>query len=338
MNLNSAIDSNLPLIQSEQFNTSLGAAYYLIKNRKFSLLVGEAGIGKTFLLRYMARSLENIHFITIRANIRIKSLLTAMGDAIGVHTDGSADELQLQLCKALNEAPFHCFLFDECEYLSRHDLMKIDTIRQIWDATKVPIILCGTYGLSDDIKGSQSRGHFSQIFRRLYWIKMRALAQKDVNCYLDLLEKEFAVTFAHDARSELFNHCIDKDNGGLGTFIELIKFSFSIVRPEWKDICFQLEETNMCKPAKTNDHSSKRDYSEVIIPPPPDPLSQNNNTDAGKIDAGKITAELKSNLTTISQVRAESLPHYNHVDIKSLKKVVIDRSTFKNALLYKLTR
>jgi len=62
----------------------------------------------------------------------------------------------------------------------------------------------------------------------------------EVDEYMNLLEEKYAVKFMPDVRADLYDYCCDRENGGLGTFTELIKCLFRFVRPEWNDISAQM--------------------------------------------------------------------------------------------------
>lgn len=93
-------------------------------------------------------------------------------NALGLRVVGTNDELQTRIQKCLQENPDYCFVFDEAEYLTYGNANKIDVIRQIYDETQVPIVICGTYLLKDLISGDRKKNskithNRPQIFRRL---------------------------------------------------------------------------------------------------------------------------------------------------------------------------
>ena len=118
-------------------------------------------------------------------------------------------------------------------------------LRQIFDETDVPIIICGTYVLKDLISGERKKDHNithnrPQIFRRLRKEEFDRIDEQEILDYLRQLERKYAVSFSSKVKSELVSICRDRQSGGLGNFIEIIELLFDQVRPEWKNISYQL--------------------------------------------------------------------------------------------------
>ena len=76
---------------------------------------------------------------------------------------------------------------------------------------------------------------FSLVRRILY--RVFIVSKFEVTTYLEQLETLLHIQFTPDARNELYALCTDTENGGLGIFIAMLELIFSIIRPEWKDIC-----------------------------------------------------------------------------------------------------
>lgn len=164
-------------------------------------------------------------------------------NTIGVRINGGNDVVQNRIQRKRQQDSNFCFVFDEAEYLAYGNGTKIDVLRQIFDETDVPIILCGTYVLKDLISGEKktdkSKTHNRpQIFRRLRKEEFERIAEKEVYDYLYLLEQQFAVSFEPRVKTELVSLCRDRQDGGLGNFIEIIELLFSQVRPEWEKISY----------------------------------------------------------------------------------------------------
>ena len=64
--------------------------------------------------------------------------------------------------------------------------------------------------------------------------------EQEILDYLRQLERKYAVSFSSKVKSELVSICRDRQSGGLGNFIEIIELLFDQVRPEWKNISYQL--------------------------------------------------------------------------------------------------
>ena len=245
-------------------------------------------------------------------NTTMKSMLLAIADAINTDVKGDNDRIQTQITAALQEDPNHCIIFDECEYLHRGNVSKIDVLRQIYDQTGVPFVLCGTYKLKNLLVGNDKDEHDQpQIFRRLLKSEFNTIKKEEILSYLDRLEKLYAVSFSQEARTQLFSLCRDRGNGGLGIFIALLELIFSIVRPEWKDITKQIqyqETQNKISTLKQKDEALGRPAKEND---PPEDHGIPEDTD--------------------------SLP-FRFVDVSKLKVVVIDKNTIRDASRFKMTK
>ena len=117
--------------------------------------------------------------------------------------------------------------------------------RKLGDWGHVPIIICGTYVLKDLISGERKKDHNithnrPQIFRRLRKEEFGRIDEQEILDYLRQLERKYAVSFSSKVKSELVSICRDRQSGGLGNFIEIIELLFDQVRPEWKNISYQL--------------------------------------------------------------------------------------------------
>ena len=144
--------------------------------------------------------------------------------------------VQQQLTDALRADPNHILLFDECEYLHRGNVSKIDVLRQIYDESHTPMVLCGTYHLQALLSGANDHNQ-PQIFRRLFKAEFKLVTKEEFTIYLDELEPLLLIRFTPEVRSELFALCTDIENGGLGIFIHLLENTLTFIRPEWVDIC-----------------------------------------------------------------------------------------------------
>ena len=134
------------------------------------------------------------------------------------------------------------FILDECEYLSKNNIDKLEIIRQIWDETSNTFIFCGTYKLRKILVGNSNdpESEYSQLYRRMKKVKVGVVGQEEFYRYLDFIEKRYVVSFKKDARNLLYGYCADTKHGGLGTCIEILKTTFNRIRPEWISISVHL--------------------------------------------------------------------------------------------------
>ena len=233
----------LPLFNSKGYSEAFGMVKLAIDNRLIMGLFGEPGTGKTTVLKNINHDKVECHYILCDTNMVMKDVLNEVAKAAGMTVLGrhNRHELQDALTDYLKVNNNHAFLLDECEYLNHRNIDKLDVLRQIWDQTRVPFIFGGTRALQGALKsGHRAQSYNSQLYRRLYQAELGTMEPSEVDEYMNLLERTYAVKFMPDVRASLFDYCCDRENGGLGTFTELIKCIFMFVRPEWNDISAQM--------------------------------------------------------------------------------------------------
>lgn len=247
--------------------------------------------------------------------------------------------------KKLKENPNFCFAFDEVEYLANGNCKKLDTIRQIFDETDASFIICGTYELKDMISGekksSREKTHNrSQLFRRLRKAEFEMIDEKEIYAYLELLEKEYVVSFDQQVKEALVSQCRDRDNGGLGNFIEIIELLFSFVRPEWEDISYQLiRKSGRILHTHTKYIQSftgiKPDSSDKVDPNDNDPL----------LDDSTISRAVNANNTDTqaanfhkNEKTDDTADITETIDVSALKTVKIDMGIYNDSLKHKMIK
>ena len=213
------------------------------------------------------------------------------------------------------------FVFDEAEYLAYGNGTKIDVLRQIYDETSVPIIICGTYVLKDLISGERKKKvsqthNRPQIFRRLRKEEFDRIDEHEVNDYLTLLETQYMLRLDSAVKTSLIANCRDRQSGGLGNFIEILELLFSQVRPEWETISYQMiRETG-----RTLHHHTEPVQSYTSIKPT-------------KFDDHEIKDFEEQKRSTNSSV--QSRPE-NSIDISTLSPVRVDMKMLQDVLRHKM--
>lgn len=320
-------ESILPRMETKTQTTVLGG---IIKHRsdgKMVVVVGEPGEGKTItILDFCVQNECPSYYYRCSPNTRMESLLIFIAKAIGVRVTNDNDQMQEMIEEALQENPNYCFVFDEVEYLANGNCNKLDVIRQIADDSDVSIVLCGTYELQDMISGEQKsrrkKNHNrSQLHRRLRLAEFQIVEEDEVYNYLALLEDKYNVSFDPKVKSELVTQCRDRQNGGLGNFIEIIELLFSEVRPEWKAISYQLiKETG-----RTLHTHKERVQSFTGIKPRKASKQDESNTISGD-DKRAGTIPEKSSVST------------NYIDVRKLPTANIDIAIYNDSLRHKMLR
>ncbi|MCC8154717.1 MAG: ATP-binding protein [Tannerellaceae bacterium] len=297
----------LPIVSSDELTAALGSVHLGVSDGKLMVLIGPPGSGKTTIVFLYENEEYEIHYILCSPTMRMKDVLRALAYALDIHAAGSSYEMQAAITRELPLHPNHCFMLDECEYLNKNDISKLEVIRQIWDQTRVPFILIGTDKLEDELKGTNRKGtvNHPQIYRRLCKTRLGPMKQAEIVDYLDLLEQEYAVRFTQEARRDLVQLCLDRNNGGMGNFIEVLELALILVRPEWKAIGYQLNQ-------KTR---RKTPLDRIAYDP----------------DKKEFTSEAEN---TTPETEASFEP----VDVSQLKQVTISHEVIISAMDYKMTK
>lgn len=226
----------LPTMETKSYAEVMGTIKMGIKQKKLTAVFGTPGSGKSSLLNDIEIEFPYAHRILCAPTMTMKNLLVQIANNINTHVKGDTYTVQQQLTEALVADPKHILLFDECENLHRGNVSKIDVLRQIYDESNIPMVLCGTYQLQALLSGANDHNQ-PQIFRRLFKAEFKLITKEEFTKYIELLESLLVLRFTPDVRNELFALCTDVENGGLGIFIYLLENTLPFVRPEWEEIC-----------------------------------------------------------------------------------------------------
>lgn len=322
-------ESILPRMHINTQDMVLGGIFKHVKDRKMVIVLGESGEGKTIIvLDFCALNEAETPSFYYRcsSNTTMNSLLIFIANALGIRIVGGNDELQNRIQLKLQQDPNYCFVFDEAEYLAYGNGTKIDVLRQIFDESDVPIILCGTYVLKDLISGERikdkSKTHNRpQIFRRLRKEEFDRIEEQEIHDYLLQLEQQYAVVFEPRVKTTLTALCRDRQSGGLGNFIEVIELLFSHVRPEWEAISYQIiRESGRI----LHTHTEKAQSFNAIKMRKVDYEEAKNNA-SPVVPSASLSSNDSNNL---------NVPY---IDVSALQPAYIDMATLKDAFSHKMT-
>ena len=70
------------------------------------------------------------------------------------------------------------FLIDEANQLYKWDTDKLESLRQIWDATRTPVVLAGTYRLEEILRRWDGRDETTQLSSRMSPYEYRGIAER----------------------------------------------------------------------------------------------------------------------------------------------------------------
>lgn len=114
---------------------------YAIKRRMIGVFVIPAGCGKTMALDAIHDDKPGSLLVTVTGTRAArKPFLQSLSRALGLSESGRAEDLQDAVIERLRGSD-RLVMVDEAHKLQ---VAALDTIREIWDAGKVPIILAGT--------------------------------------------------------------------------------------------------------------------------------------------------------------------------------------------------
>ena len=224
-------------MKTASYDEVMGTIKMGIQKKNLIAVIGDPGAGKSSLLDDVVNEYPNAHRILCSPTMSPKDMLTKIAASLQVHTKGDTNKVKDQLTEELIHDPNHILLFDEGEYLNRKGAEKLDILRQIYDESNVPMVLCGTYRLKNMLTTADKNHNQPQITRRLLKAEFKPVTKEEFTTYLDQLEELFVIHFKLEARNELFSLCTDAENGGLGIFIYFLENTLPFVRHEWEDIC-----------------------------------------------------------------------------------------------------
>ena len=132
-----------------------------VVGREMAVLYGNPGTGKSVAVKEWVKEHPEAILIEVIPGMRVKSLLQEIARKLGIDANAKAEELVVQISKEFKRRD-GVLVIDEAEHLS---VTALENVRRIWDFSRVPIILVGTYGLIKNLKGN--RGELLQLYSRI---------------------------------------------------------------------------------------------------------------------------------------------------------------------------
>jgi len=206
----------IQLYETEAFRDALGWCDSIRQRREIGVMVGRPGVGKTTTLREYANRTPGAHLITCWRVMRMGDLLHEMADALNVTIRGNLYQRTMQLMAAIREKPETVFLIDEAPQMKKWDVDKFEQLRQIWDETRVPIVLAGTHKLDEILRRWNGKDEVTQLSSRMSPFEYRGINEKEVRAIL----REYDLTA--DALAELVKVALDKNNGGMRNLVGVL--------------------------------------------------------------------------------------------------------------------
>jgi len=138
------------------------------------LLWGLPGEGKSTTISYVTNTRGGV-FLRARVTWTVTSMLRALMAELNLDGGRFRDPMIDQAIEELSRWPRPVFI-DEADYLFRQTDM-LDALRDIYDASKVPVILIG---MEDIARKIRSNDRFNRFRRRItQWIEFKGLTLAD---------------------------------------------------------------------------------------------------------------------------------------------------------------
>lgn len=213
--------TQIELFLTNELREGMGLLEWTRKNRKMCVMIGYPGIGKTTTIREYARRVSGVHIIVCRTTMRMRNMIDAIAEALGITVSGSDDARIVRIQKELGGRPNEMLIFDEADHLYGWDTRKFEVLRQIWDETGTPIVLVGDLKLENLLTHGGSRQNLAQLYSRKYEMKFSGIQADEVRAILSDYNVE------PSAVRELVAIATDVKHGGMRNFCEVFEMALA---------------------------------------------------------------------------------------------------------------
>ena len=177
---------------------NIAYAHLIIKSvidaRGMGIVYGEAGCGKTEMIRSYISDKPNHILIQASDGISTKDILTQICHEVGATPSKNRYAMLMDISAKIRplqgQGIDKFIIVDEAENLQTSSL---EALRRIWDFARIPVILVGTYALLLNLKGRN--GELLQLLSRI---------SRKVE-FMPLTDTEKSALFG-DMASEIFKH------------------------------------------------------------------------------------------------------------------------------------
>lgn len=107
---------------------------------RIGLGYGNPGVGKTTALEKLAKEFDGV-LVRVNASWTPTSSMTAVADALGVHTKGSTSEVVRRIVDSLIEYPRPLIVDEIDRALGADKIGILENLRDIHDQAQVPLLL-----------------------------------------------------------------------------------------------------------------------------------------------------------------------------------------------------
>lgn len=151
-------------VETSTYKLAITACRMARRHRNFAVLSGYVGTGKTFALKYYARTQPNTHLIEADPTMTPTGLVKLLARLVGVTESVSVGDKFATVVDLLKDTD-SLVIVDEAETLTPQQL---HTLRRLRDKANIGIVLAGTEHLTGILK--PAHGVFDQIRSRAgFW-------------------------------------------------------------------------------------------------------------------------------------------------------------------------
>lgn len=144
------------------------------------VIVGDAGVGKTFALRRYAEQNPDVIFIEVDFGYSALWLFKELCREVGIEHRGQLSEMAAGIIKRLRDSG-RLLIIDEAEYLPHKAL---ELLRRVHDKAGVGMLLVGMPRLIHNLRGS--RGQYAQLYSRVgVYARLEKLSPVDTRAIVD---------------------------------------------------------------------------------------------------------------------------------------------------------
>jgi DNA transposition AAA+ family ATPase len=208
----------IEIYPTEELIKALGFLEDIKRRKKMGCMIGAPGCGKTTAIDEYCKRNSNVVVIEACSGMRENDLLDEIADGLGISLkNGSPHKKITQIIREYSGQET-MIIIDEAEYLKKWDIDKFETLRKIWDKTRIPMIFVGTEKLKRHlITGGNGKDNLAQLYRRLIKFEFEGVKRKEIF--------EMLNDFNIDKKSTeiLVEVATDYTFGGLGNFIEILE-------------------------------------------------------------------------------------------------------------------
>ncbi len=131
---------------------------------EFGVVVGAAGVGKTWALRRYREENSDAIMIEVVPGMSVWRLFVRLAEQVGVDAGKSATDAFENIVERLRESG-RLLIVDEAEHL---DYRSLELLRRLWDFTQIGVVLCGMPRLLANLRGR--RQEFAQMHSRVGFV------------------------------------------------------------------------------------------------------------------------------------------------------------------------